>query len=57
MKGTKFTKRAHLNLVILINTHRGLSQSEENKYLWSHSKDGNVAPFLLCVHIYLFHYD
>ena len=28
------------HLIIYFNTHRGISQSEENKCMWIHSKDG-----------------
>ena len=48
----------HVNLTDIFDTHRGLSQSEENKCMWTHSKDsGHMAPPLLCVYIHLFSSD
>ena len=40
MKGTNKSKEYTGTYLICFNTHRGLSQSEGNKCMWTHSKDG-----------------
>ena len=35
----------HGNLIDTFDSHRGLCQSEENKCMWKHSKDGAMWQF------------
>ena len=51
MKGTNKPKEHTETSLICFNTHRDLSQLEQNKYVWTHSKSSDISYLYIYIQV------